>query len=392
MQIKVKNSIFLSLGTFLFFGVQQLTDWILITFSGIRGLPYFIDLRSVLKSSDCERVYGWDIYDPSIAHNCSYIYGSNLIRLLHLLHFSEKSTYIAGWILMFLFSMLLGTTLSALEIKGRRNWCVVLLVLFSPPTMLLLERANIDILIILLMAIFSYAATINRSSLSYVALLLASVSKFYTAPIFVWLFLMQKNVVKRIASLLLFVVSCTFIFSDLARINGNIPRNSWASFGNPIFGIYFRKLGYDLPARLQDLIGVLLFIGTLIAITILSKFKVITSPKFDMEFNSEKYISNLAQSFALVFLSCYFASVSYDYRLVFLFIPAVYILNSSSFEHKTKSILTVSLVLTAWLSYASNYLQILGDIAILPWVVVLTQNAFVSMIKPLRNSKEAKDA
>ena len=391
MRVEVKKSILFSLGAFLFFGIQQLTDWFIVTFSGIRGLPYFIDLRAVLKSSDCERVYGWGIYDPSIAHNCSYIYGSSLVRLLHILNLNETSTYLSGWLLLGFLSLFIGITLAALKINGKANWFVALLVLFSPPTMLLLERANIDILIILLIGIFAYALSANRGLLMFLTLFLASVSKFYTVPIFAWLFLTQGRRSIKLLSISLFILSCIIILIDLSKINGNFPRNSWASFGNTIFGIYFRKIGYELPSLIQDLVGFAMLISTYTAMKFASKLGLISIPKFDISLRTNIFMNCLAQSFALVFLFCYFASVSYDYRLVYLFIPALFMLISCVFEYKTKPFLTVCLVLSAWLSYSSSYLQILGDLAILPWVVVFANSAFVVLAETLRNFKKVKN-
>lgn len=392
MRVNLSKALLLSLGSFVILGLQQVTDWFIVTFSGIRGLPFFIDLGAVLKSSDCEKIYGWGIYDPSIAEGCSYIYGSSLIRLLQFFQLTQNSTYLGGWVLLGLFSIFLGTTLLVLNLKNSASWFLACFILLSPPTMLLLERANIDILIVLLMAIFSYALTTNRNVIFYAALFISSVSKFYTTPLFGWLALTQRNFAKKLLSILFFLIASILIVVDISRINGNFPRNSWASFGNPIFGIYFQRLGYDLPARVQDFMGILMLLATYFVLKIFAKTNLISIPKMNFNLNANSYICNLAQTFALIFLLCYFASASYDYRLIFLFIPALFLLTSGALDYRTKLFFGTALVLTAWLSYNSNYLQILGDLAILPWVVVLTQNALNTVIESLRNFMRFKSA
>ena len=379
MRTKFLKMSMYSFFAFLFFAIQEVTGWILISLSGIRGLPYFIDLSAVLKSSDCADEHGWGIYDPEIAEGCSYIYGSSLIRIFQTLHISESTTYLGGWILLLSFSVFIGTTLSALEIKRTWHWILVTLVLFSPSTMLLVERANIDILIVLLLAGSAIALAGNHIVAMYVMLFIASISKFYTAPLFLWLALAQKNYVKRIAAIAMFIVSVILILSDLSKINGNFPRNSWASFGNPIFGIYWRKIGYEFSPRIQDLIGLSLLGVVAVFILLLIKKLHIALPKENFERN-RTYMESLAQIFRLVFLLCYFASANYDYRLIYLFVPAVFFLVSNNLDVVTKVFLSLCLIVTAWFSFNASYLQILGDLAILPWVLLFARSALLEFL------------
>ncbi len=376
---------------FLFFAIQQVTDWILISLSGIRGLPYFIDLSSVLKSSDCAYQYGWGIYDPEIAEGCSYIYGSGLIRIFHIFHISQSATNLGGWLLLLAFSIFIGTTLSVLKIKRTRHWILAALVLFSPPTMLLVERANIDILVVLLLAGSALALSGNRMLVLYVMLFISSISKFYTAPLFLWLALVQKTFAKRIAALAIFVVSVFLILSDLTKINGNFPRNSWASFGNPIFGIYGRKIDYEFSPWIQNLIGLSLLGFAAAVLLLLIKKLQIDLPKENFETN-RNYVESLTRIFSLVFLLCYFASANYDYRLIFLFVPAVFFLVSNNLNPRTEVFLTLCLIATAWFSYNAGYLQILGDLTILPWVLLFIRSALSELWFYLQRFRSHKRA
>ena len=391
MRTKFLKMSMYSFFAFLFFAIQEATDWILLSLSGIRGLPYFIDLGSVLRSSDCADQYGWGIYDPEIAEGCSYIYGSSLIRIFQILHISESTTYLGGWILLLSLSVFIGTTLSALEIKRTRHWILVILVLFSPPTMLLVERANIDILIVLLLAGSAVALAGNHIVVMYVMLFFSSISKFYTAPLFLWAAVTQKNFAKKIAALAIFFVSVILILSDLSKIKGNFPRNSWASFGNPIFGIYGRKIDYEFSPWVQNLIGLLLLGFTAAFILLLIKKLHIRLPKENFE-TKRDYVESLTRIFSLVFLLCYFASANYDYRLIFLFVPAVFFLVSNELDLVTEGFLTLCLIATAWLSYNAGYLQILGDITILPWVLLFMRSALLEFWFYLQRYRSRKRA
>jgi hypothetical protein len=385
----LQKATFLSVGTFLFFGLQEITSWFIVTLSGIRGRPYFIDLRAVLKSSDCAKNIDWDIYDPSLAEGCSYIYGSTLIRILHIFQLDESDTYFIGWILLALFSVFIGTTLAVLKPTFRWQWLITIIVLFSPPTMLLLERANVDILVVLLVSLAAFSLARNKHIYLYITILIASLSKFYTAPLFLWLAMISKSILLRILSVSLFFVSSILIVSDLSRMKGDFPRNAWASFGNPIFGIYFHKIGIDFPDRIQDLIGFSILILTYFAMNLASKVRIIRMPQMNFRHVNNSYIDSLAQLFGLVFLLCYFASASYDYRLVFLFIPALYLISAKDIDKKTRFFLIASLIGTSWFSYASGYFQILGDLAILPWVVIFTRSALIALVPQFKFSRKS---
>ncbi len=387
MNTKFSKMALYSFLVILFFSLQQLSGWLLITFSGIRGLPYFIDLGSVLKSSDCANQFGWGIYDPEIAQGCSYIYGSSLIRIFHIFQISQSATYIAGWALLVAFSIFIGTTFYSFELKKTRHWILGVVVIFSPPTMLLVERANIDILIVLLLAFCALALAKNQTFLSYVVLFISSIIKFYTAPVFLWLALVGKTLQKRIVAILFLLFSLIVILQDLSKINGGFPRESWASFGNPIFGMYGNQIGYNFSFRIQAAIGLLVLVIITLIIYFVSKRFSMDWPEVDLEVEGS-YIKSLAKIFALVFLFCYFASSNYDYRLVFLFIPALFFISSSHLDFKLEMLLSICLVATAWFSFNSSYLQIVGDLAILPWIAVFLRSTLYDFgfhIKVIRN-------
>jgi hypothetical protein len=240
MQLKIT-----SIWTFFIFGffaIQEKTDWPLLRFAGIRSFSFFTDLGWVLKTSDSARIIGWDIYDPNPPKDYSaYLYGSNLIRVVDFLGITEAQTKIAGWILMLVFSILMGAVMS--QIRDKRIFSSILgfIVLISPPNQLLIERGNFDLVIIIVLAFISYLLVKKSHYLVLLLLFLITLFKFYTLPLFIYLIYLTRSKLMKFTGGLMFILASLLVVNDLSKIKIDFPRPSWAAFGNPIFGLYFYR-------------------------------------------------------------------------------------------------------------------------------------------------------
>jgi hypothetical protein len=354
---------------FAFFATNQFLGWPLIALSGIRALPFFGDLDSVLHSSDCAKSIGVGVYD-SVAHpSCFYLYGYNLIKLFHLLQIDQSDTYLVGWVFILLLSLFIGTILGSLNDLGKRGKIFALSVLFSPPVMLLLERGNIDVLIFILLGIVSFLISRNKPLMAWVFLFLSAIFKFYTIPLFLLLSLFLKSKGTRFFYFAGFLLSSLIALSNILNINGAFPRNPWAAFGNPLLGLYLRKIGFPMTPIFQDLVGLIL---VLLGLTLIAKSSMLRSriSIWNFEIQGLNSFATLAQIFRMTFLICYFASANYDYRLLFMIVPALYYLVASRIDAGSKFSLAILLLISCWGSYNSGALQTIGDGAIFCWVLV----------------------
>jgi hypothetical protein len=372
-----------------FFAIQEKTDWPLLRFAGIRSFSFFTDLGWVFKTSDSARIIGWDIYDPNPPKDYSaYLYGSNLIRVVDFLGITEAQTKIAGWILMLVFSILIGAVMS--QIRDNRIFSSVFgfIVLISPPNQLLIERGNFDLVIIIVLAFISYLLVKENYYLVLSLLLLITLFKFYTLPLFIYLIYLSRSKLIKFTGGLIFIVTSFLVVNDLSKIKIDFPRPSWAAFGNPIFGIYFHRFEIELPNLIQDLIGLISLVIALIMIKVILRNKNIELPETTILQIPINFKDSIFKIFLLTFLICYFSSTSFDYRLFYLFVPALIYIQMLKLKKATTAILWALLILTAWLSYNSGDLQLLGDICILFWVGIFSRSILVELL----NTKLAKIA
>ena len=124
-----------------------------------------------------------------------------------------------------------------------------------------------------------------------------------------------------------------------------------------------------------------------------SMFKVLGNDKIDLKIkhrifneflifavkNPEYFTESICNIFLLTFLICFFSSTNFDYRLIYLLIPALKYINSIKSNIKMSCSLGVLLILTSWLSYNSGDLQLFGDICILIWVAIFVRSILIEL-------------
>ena len=354
-----------SLFFFIVFGVQQLYSWPLVKTSGWGGGSSFIDLRSVLHAAECSERIGWDIYDPNKWGDCGYIYGSLLVRLIRWTHLSPALTVGVGWVFIFLFSLLAGYIFSNLKKLTRLQVGLCVVIFVSPGAMLLLERGNFDILLILLLFAAAFFLQKKWSGIGISIIAFSALLKFYTIPLLfvVTLFLHQRR--RIITSLLGSIVVTILVLRDLLGIKGEFPDNVMASFGNQIFAGYLNYTGFSIPRFYRELIGLL---GILICTQLIwrtGKIKLIKIVQHFQSKNSYAVTDYIIGIFSCSYLICFFAGLNYDYRIPYLSIPTLLLLPILIQYKPVYWPVLVSLILICWTSYNVGVLQVIGDICVL---------------------------
>ena len=325
----------------------------------------FADLRSVLHAADCSNTIGWDIYDPSKWGDCGYIYGSLLIRVLRWANLDPSFTLEIGWAFILLFSILSGYVFSTLKNLSKLEFGLCVFIFVSPGSMLLLERGNFDILLMLLLFLAAFSLHKKWTGVGILLIALSALFKFYTLPILFTLSFYFRTLKTIFASLVICSIVTIFVLRDIIGIKGEFPDNVRASFGNQIFAGYLNYFGLDISRLLGEIIGLLAILGCALLLWLTSKSSII---KIVQHFQSKKFYSlndYVIALFSFSYLICFFAGLNYDYRIPYLTISTILLLPILTSNQISSWPVIFCLLVICWTSFNVGVLQVVGDIFVL---------------------------
>jgi hypothetical protein len=377
------------------------SDWWVIKVSNIR-IPDFVDLGYVISghnfcSSGEPNV---SLRELLFVYSCDeYVYGRVLAGItwqfpliLDLMPHLSLIAALMGLTLVVAIALSLSQDPSISISRG----IVISWLVFSPPVLLLLERANIDIVIALLVIIASVGLTRGWWLLAVLVLFISSVIKFYTLPLLWFLALSLESRIGRFFALATASFSTVIILQDVLRVSSRIPDGGYVQFGFPVLVHYFERLG------VQDTFGVFKYLGLVVPVVIAvfvahsTKLKpLILRYKLKDRVSLIEVISTIS---GIVFLACYLTGLSFDYRLVFLLIAGVaYILRDRT-TTAVSAILWTLLAVSLWGSTALGLgwaldqggpwvwvvgvAQALGDASTMAWAGILLGSG----VKGLQNT------
>lgn len=367
---KTKNLRTLFLTSFFFVSISTLlylTNWKILQYWGIAGGDRFIDLGSVLTSADCFANIGFKIYNYPIGHPCAYNYGSFLMQTLNFFHLGSGSKAVIGIFFIFAICVIFSITALITGKKSLLDYVYLSLLLFSPPILLLMERGNLDSLILIIAFLISVLANSNKNTLAILLSFVGALYKFYPLVLLPLLLLDVKKWRLRLFYAGLTILVAVQILYDFQRGPGFI-NTFWASFGAPIFGIYLTYVGVSLSYTGCVILGWLIFIIA----TIIVRFVIRRSGSQNQTENEKENLFKhyTSENFFLIFISlhifCFLLGMNFDYRLTFLVIGSLFLVYGSNLNNKEKRILKTVLFLILWLSYNQNvYIQPIGDVLVL---------------------------
>jgi len=338
-------------------------NWPLLAMSGIKGETSFSDLSTTLKQVNCGQSTCPD-----------YIYGDLFARLARGLNLSAISIDLMAYILTGLF--ILSVSLIASSAKSKLAVLAINTVGGSPSTLLLLERANIDIFIFALCFLASILAKGKLRVMSVLLLALSTLIKFY--PLLAFLhqsFLMSKNKSSNLkrAFIGFLAVGVTIItIANVVKESSSIPLNWDNSFGLSI-GILWLSFIFKEMTNLNLVIN-----GSLIPIIGLSSL-IITWRLMKLSRLTKVSLRNTSigrDPVFLVGLTCYVLGISYDYRLVFILIPCALLLESSVTRPGNRFLLLIVASFLTTTNFGVHVkffypgIQLIGDIAL--FILILT--------------------
>lgn len=333
------------------FGVillMYLSDWAIFRFAGIKGSD-FKDYHTILSYRECLKETNFFDFPPYFS-DCwaGFNYGLSAILLVGALHYLFGSIAAVGWTTIFLVVISL-VNLSffsgAPDFKGR---IFQSLIIVSPGILLLYERGNLDSWIF----IFSIILVMGHKNLNplilFICLFLVTLIKFHI--LFASLYLISRLPISRNYKVCMFISLSLATGISLAPMASLIPYNWFLSFGSfmPLVYLDFSLTSISFESFAP---GIRIFVGAIFftCLTFLARW---ASPNFRrltlLKTNPSSNENVVFNFFSICYLSSFFISTNYDYRLIFL-VPAIISFDRellaegvSSKERKFFIVLTIS--------------------------------------------------
>lgn len=211
------------------------------------------------------------------------------------------------------FLLAISTLFSGLSARGA--WVLVALVL-SPPALFAVERANLDLLI------FAGVCSLRLHAIGWIAsttlFALASV-KLY--PAFACIALWDTRKRFMLGTALICVIYAILIYPDLVLIRQVTPHQAILSWGVSTLATNLRMPAFEW---LSWLIAVAIVSASLLA-GLRSRGTVAAAQ------NPLYLRSSLAA--AAIFIGCFFLGTNFNYRMIFLLLPAAWLLGIAFSDH-----------------------------------------------------------
>ena len=317
-----------------------------VRFWGLADKNKFNDSWQVLSWVNCKSSF-FESYNT-----CANNYGYSLSYLLKILGITSNAYLFLGHLNIVVVSISLLYLIRNNNLKFFNIFTIMLV--FSPPMLLLIERGNLDGIIFgsLVLALYFYRT--KNFNLAFLIIMLATLFKFYPLPLLFFISF-STNVNRKIRYIYRFLtILLTFLlFFEVVSRNLSFPKTGTVQFGLLIWNYYLPKLVFLKFITIYYFVSILIFISLIIFS--FYKYKEVIKVK-----DLEKIGSNWF--FLVVFLPTYIISLNYDYRLIFFiaFIIEIYKYIDTVYRSNFKW-----LVLTAvWIVYPARGLEPLGDLVL----------------------------
>lgn len=363
--------------TFVLLSLLQLSTWLPLRFWSAWGGGNYLDTWQILRYAKCYEEVGLSVYENSGTTCSSYLYGRTLLQTLSFFGLNTSATQLIGY--TFLAIMAIGLSL-VFPVQNKRDFLTFTLVVCSPPMMLLADRGNFDILIFFALILVAKLTALKKFYSAYVLLTITVLMKFYTAPVFLLIILFSRHPREKIFGAMLLSISTGFSLRDIAITQTKYPSGSDAQFGFTVWGEYLNKYSStQVNIYEKYFISIIVFS----VIVLLAHFIIRTgvhTPLSITQTHTWQFVG--LWIFLIVSVSCYFAGMNFDYRLIFF--AATILLSSKLLVGVQPHTQTNYLIAILWLSYPSGGLQPVGDLAI---EVVIACTAIILALEAKRNSR-----
>jgi hypothetical protein len=332
-----------------------------------------------------------DIYAPFNGDLCTgYIYGKPLIDVINLLKINPALTNMIGNALSVFVSLSLFfiTYLSLANTNNSKNKKIAIsTILISPGFWLLLERGNIDSVILIMIFLAAYAKMYSREITSITLITITALFKFYTLPLIYITHHYSRSKIRWLALVSSLLVGAYSVQTVITI--PKFPATWYVSFGSPSLGLYYNLAieHLNLPLlfvsnAVAQIVGVTITFG--FVFILLNKVTFLFHSSQESDRNNFKIFNYLFLFFGSLHSICFIAGMNYDYRLSFASIALVSLINVVRIKNSSRYFIAAS-VLSMWLScfnfglqgFTFVLLQFLGDLMLYP----LTAFIIAALIK-----------
>jgi hypothetical protein len=340
-----------------FYLYQDLVQWPLIKFINAQGPIIYVDSNTVLYYARCYSEIGNYVFASGV--ECSnWNYGSTILIFLNLINITGNFAGILGH--FFTYSIL-GTFVYFIYLTRnlRSVQFVLFLGLMSPSVWLLMERANFDALIYLMLFLAALLFAKGFETIPIMIILASATFKFYTLPLLVIFIYLSKKIHNKVFGLCALVFGTIIVFNDYVLMGGMSMQAGNNHFGMKIIGNYLGKIGINLENIHAYLVGIILFIITITCVIyVLIKFNrlIIANRIWN---NQEK---NFFIYMSATFLICFIVGLSVDYRLIFYLVSAPLLI--SVLESRLRLFVSLCYLIGAYFCYPFGVFQTVGDFAL----------------------------
>ena len=286
------------------------------------GVNIFADWSVIINANLCFEK-GLDVYsnNPCDQWGRKHVYGNILLNIPFIQSF--KNFYF--FIFPILFNLLfLYVTINFFKFNNYIEYFMIFPFMLSPSIILSIERANIDIIIFLIVVFISF----NKKLLfNYIPLLFVTLSKFYPISL-ATIFLFEKKFSKIILNFIVFfilIISLLYLqYDDLVKIFNNSKQFIGGGIYNFSFNglaLYITSLNIIIDNKNLNWIkylGIFVFLIIPILITLRFQIRFIFKNYIIKDKLTENiYENRLYLLSSVVILSCYFLFSNYIYREIF---------------------------------------------------------------------------
>lgn len=294
--------------------------------------PSFWDLdNGMLHLWECYGKVGLDLFSyqyltfPNLDQCHNFNYGYFSIVSFGLTHLLLNNVLFWGYTQILVF-VLLSIKLN-LFVKTKRIIAINLLAAFSPGVFLLFISGNLDIQIICLLLISTLLIISKREKVALSLIFITALFKFYTAPVLVLALFLVKREKSRVFCLgLIAAMSVAIAYQMVTNPLPPFPDGAQNKFGSGIFDNYLRKVGVGVPDLAGEILGIVLLTMCILTIVYCHK-KFGKTRDLQADFSKKEellYVNFLIM--ATTSICCYLAALNVDYRLTFVALAGVALL------------------------------------------------------------------
>ena len=327
------------------------------------GASIFADWTVILNANLClEKGYDVFLENPCDNWNRRHVYGSLLLNIPLIKNFPNFYYLYLPIISGFIFLIVISYSL--FDYNNKKYWFSFLILIFSIPVLLVVERSNIDLIIFIFLFIISNS---NNFLLNFLLIIISSISKIYPIVLTV-IFIFQNNLKKMIRYslfvILFFLLIVAYQWESLVKLFENKDQftgSGLLSFS--FFGIVDILKNFTIKIYNVDYSWIkyayfILFI--LIPILLINQkfYKRISLLFNDIQiYNQSRFEERMYFLSSTIIIFCYFSLSNYVYREIFFLgiVPLIISLNNK----KKDNFLTFFyiLILTKFvITTFSNYL------------------------------------